>query len=102
MQMNVNFITSTTDHIIVSLQPYEKHCNINKQGTIYTISVIRWLLFTTWKAIYLNILYSFFTSKYHLQNLMKNVFMHMQCHLVFFLAPTTVNIIYQYEPMIFL
>jgi len=47
MQMNVNFITSTTDHIIVSLQPYETHCSINKQGTIYTISVIRWLLFIT-------------------------------------------------------
>jgi len=45
--MNVNFITSTTDHVIVSLQPYETQCSINKQGTIYTKSVIRWILFTT-------------------------------------------------------
>jgi len=44
MQMNVNFIPSTTDHIIVSLQ---HTAVITKQGTIYTISVIRWLLFTT-------------------------------------------------------
>jgi len=38
----------------------------------------------------------FFTSKYHLQNLLQNIFMHMQCHLVIFLESTTVNIIYWY------
>jgi hypothetical protein len=34
--MNVNFITSTTNHIIVALQLSETHPSINKQGTIYT------------------------------------------------------------------
>jgi len=36
----------------------------------------------------------FFILKYHLQNLLYNIFMHMQCHLVFFLESATVNIIY--------
>jgi hypothetical protein len=70
MQMNVNFITFTTDHIIVSLQPYETYCSINKQGSIYTISEIRRLLFTTIKCYLPEYIVLFFTSKYHLQNLL--------------------------------